>query len=89
MDSDKVKQLSRAIESKLLEILPNLDQLIQEYGVLEPIEVKFKIDLSKLQSAASQSENIQARPPAITERGCVWIPEKGWSCTQEPALGDC
>lgn len=51
MDSDKANQLSDEIKSALSEILPDLNQLLQQYQVSSPLEIN--LELNSLLSMAT------------------------------------
>lgn len=50
MDSEKIQHLKDEIQQKLLEGMPNLNSVIEKYGVLGAVEVEFKLDTTRLQS---------------------------------------
>lgn len=55
MDSEKMNQLSKAIEAKLSGILPEIGQILQEYCISE-LKIVFTTD-SKLESGRCSRDN--------------------------------
>lgn len=90
MDSDKVQQLNSAIEAKLSEIMPDLDQLFQKYLVSEGFEVHLKIDLFASQSdSACQSENNQTCSEMVRVFGTGCHHDPTCDCTSCDSVAVC
>lgn len=61
MASDQLQQLKNEIQQKLPEILSNLSEVIQKYGVSGAVECELKLDINKLQYRLQGRDNLQCQ----------------------------